>query len=345
MRKRFFQSKYLLTVILLIISFALHAQDAPLTGNAPHTTATSLIACPGSAIAIPFTDTNFTSIGAFSLRIEYDHSVMTFNNGSANPLLGGTFFCSSVSTGIGTTWKVSISWDNINAPSLANGATAFTLNFNYINGTTSVHFNNDTLHGNYCQFATQFADTLIDHPTSTYYHDGQVSSGTVGGSVTGGSNITYGSSTGTLTLSGYVGNVVKWQKRYNGGSYSDISNTNNTFSEIPAYTGVWDYRAVVQYGSCAQTNSSPTTVTVTAVGGAKTWDGSASTDWNNVDNWTPPGIPMLTENVTVPSGPSNMPHVTNQGLGCNNLTVAGGATVQIHQGFSLTVNGTLNIQP
>jgi hypothetical protein len=345
MKKRFFNNKYLLPVILFIISYTLNAQDAPLTGNAPITTAVSAIACPSSTISIPFTVTGFTGVGAFSLRIEYDHSVMTFNNGVPNSLLQGTFFSSSTPIGPGTIWKVSISWDNINAPQLADGSTAFTLGFNYINGTTSVHFNNDTANGNFCQFASSLADTLIDHPTSTYYHDGLVSSGVVGGSVSPNSNFTIGTSTGTLTLSGYIGNVIKWQKQFNGGGYIDITPFNNTptYSATPDTTGVWNYRAVVQYGSCAQAFSTPVTDTVTAVNHAKTWTGAASTNWKNSLNWNPYGIPLLRENVTIPTGLSRYPIVSNQGLGCNNLTVGTAATLNINSGIHLTINGTLNI--
>jgi hypothetical protein len=282
---------------------------------------------------------------------------MTYNNSltSINPGLPGGQK-SSMWDSTGTLCAVMIAWSNINPVTLPNGSTIVTLGFNYINGTTSLHFINTSPVPSFwdCAYAGSDYLTLNDIPTSTYYHDGQVSSGVAGGTVTGGSSITYGYPTGTLTLSGYVGNVVKWQKQYDGGGYVDISNTNATYSETPDSTGIWDYRAVVQYGSCSQTNSNPTTVTVTAVNNSKTWAGTVSTDWKNPSNWNPPGIPMITENVTIPSGVSNMPYVgvSNmpyvfpQGLGCNNLTVLGnGGSLTINPGFHLNINGTLNIGP
>ena len=340
--------KYFIVVTLSFLTYYLSAQDSPLTGNAPITTAATAVACPSSSITVPVTVTAFNAITALTLRVEYDTTVLTFNASASSvnsSLLGYYIMYSDTINGGGAMHKITIVWDYTFPVTIPDGSTLVSLAFAYINGTSVLHFNNVSNNGGDCDYAGANYLPLIDLPTSTYYIDGQVSSGVQGGSVTGGSNITYGSSTGTLTLSGFLGSVIKWQKQYNGGGYTDIANTNTTYSETPTYTGAWNYRAVVQYGSCPQATSTPTTVIVTAVGNAKTWTGSATTDWNNVSNWDPPGIPMLTENVTIPSGPVNMPIVSTQNLGCNNLTVAGGATLKISTGIHLTINGTLNIGP
>ena len=100
---------------------------------------------------------------------------------------------------------------------------------------------------------------------------------TVGGSITGGSTpICQGSSTGTMTLSGHTGSVVKWQKQVNGGGYSDIVNSATTYSEVPSSAGTWDYRAVVQNGSCTSVDSGVTTVTVSPASVGGTIAGSAT---------------------------------------------------------------------
>ena len=79
-----------------------------------------------------------------------------------------------------------------------------------------------------------------------------------------------GSSTGTMTLSGYTGTIVKWQSRVNGGLWSDIVNTTPTYTEVPSSAGTWEYRAVVH--NSADMNSATTTIVVdaTTVGGAVT---------------------------------------------------------------------------
>jgi gliding motility-associated-like protein len=84
-----------------------------------------------------------------------------------------------------------------------------------------------------------------------------------GGIVNGVNNsIVYGTSTGTLTLSGHTGNVTKWQRLIGTGSWEDISNTSLIYSENPASAGIWQYRAYVTIGSCSEAYSSSFIITV-----------------------------------------------------------------------------------
>ncbi len=84
------------------------------------------------------------------------------------------------------------------------------------------------------------------------------------GAVTGGSSpVCLGSSTGTMTLSGYTGTIVKWQKRVDAGLWTDIVNTTATYSEIPSSAGTWEYRAVVN--NVTDMASAPTTIIVNSV--------------------------------------------------------------------------------
>jgi PKD repeat protein len=67
-----------------------------------------------------------------------------------------------------------------------------------------------------------------------------------------------GSSTGTIILSGYVGDILYWQRRIDGGIWTNIPGTAGfgTYSEITTASGVWEYRAVVQSGDCNVDTSS-----------------------------------------------------------------------------------------
>jgi len=89
-----------------------------------------------------------------------------------------------------------------------------------------------------------------------------IDSTSVGGSISGASTITYGSSTGTLTLGGYRGIIQKWQKKLNTGNWIDISNTNATYSETTSSAGTWYYKVVVKSGICSETTSAEFAVTV-----------------------------------------------------------------------------------
>ncbi len=80
-----------------------------------------------------------------------------------------------------------------------------------------------------------------------------VNPSSVGGSVSNGGSVCLGGSTGTLNLTGHTGSVIKWQKRVNAGSWSDIPSTSGltSYSETPSSAGIWEYRAEVQNSPCS----------------------------------------------------------------------------------------------
>jgi len=71
----------------------------------------------------------------------------------------------------------------------------------------------------------------------------------VGGIVTGGDTITLGAPTPTLTASGYTGSIVRWEKRFDGGSWSPIIHTAATYTETPASVGMYEYRIATLLGT------------------------------------------------------------------------------------------------
>ena len=75
------------------------------------------------------------------------------------------------------------------------------------------------------------------------------------------------------------------------------------------------------------------------------WNGSASTEWSNIANWTGSLVlPTSTKNITIPSGTTN-PAIVNFILSspavCKNLTIDAGSGLTIPLGKALTINGTL----
>ncbi|HRY34161.1 MAG TPA: hypothetical protein P5531_14445 [Bacteroidales bacterium] len=92
-----------------------------------------------------------------------------------------------------------------------------------------------------------------------------VSAISIAGNVSGSTAFCLGNPTGTLQLSGYNGTILRWQKRVNGGNWIDITNTATIYSEIPGSAGFWEYRAVVQNGSCSEAFSSPAVINVYAI--------------------------------------------------------------------------------
>jgi gliding motility-associated-like protein len=98
--------------------------------------------------------------------------------------------------------------------------------------------------------------------TKTVALSGTVSPLATGGSISGTGPVIYGSSSGTMTLSGYIGTIIRWEKKLGSGSWNAIANTSTTYSENPAFAGTWYYRAVISSGACPNAYSSEFTLTV-----------------------------------------------------------------------------------
>jgi len=95
-----------------------------------------------------------------------------------------------------------------------------------------------------------------------------VSPTTVGGwmSTSSSNSVCVGSSIGTLTLNGSTGDILRWEKRVDSGSWINISNTATTYTEVPASAGEWEYRALVQSGACSSAYSGTVSRTVVSSG-------------------------------------------------------------------------------
>ena len=106
--------------------------------------------------------------------------------------------------------------------------------------------------------------TISDTGCSTSFDDVQVTVNplSVGGTTAGDVNVCSGSNGGNITLSGQVGNIIRWERSIdNGVNWSTVPSTANpyVFSNLTITT---QYRAVVQSGSCAEALSTVTTITV-----------------------------------------------------------------------------------
>jgi gliding motility-associated-like protein len=83
-----------------------------------------------------------------------------------------------------------------------------------------------------------------------------------GGTIAGPSSVCETANSGTLTLSGHTGNVLRWEYSTDGGgTWINITNTTTTqnYSNLTVPTM---YRAVVQNGGCAAANSAPITIAI-----------------------------------------------------------------------------------
>lgn len=105
----------------------------------------------------------------------------------------------------------------------------------------------------------------------------------VGGTISGGTNVCISGNSGVLTLSGHTGNVLRWEYSVDGGTtWINISNTTTTqaYSNLTVPT---QYRAVVQNGSCATATSAVASMTIdpATVGGTLSSNATVCTGSNS----------------------------------------------------------------
>ncbi len=155
-----------------------------------------------------------------------------------------------------------------------------------------------------------------------------VVSSTTAGTVSSNQSICTGTSPSNLTLSGNVGNVVKWQSSSDLAFTTpvDIANTTTTLTgaAIGNLTTTTYFRAVVQNGSCAVANSNVVTITIAST----TWNG---TSWSN-------GIPTITTTAFMTG------NFTSSGnLFACSLMVSNNAIVNILSTHNVTLNGKLTV--
>ena len=147
----------------------------------------------------------------------------------------------------------------------------------------------------------------------------------VGGSVTGGTAICSGSTSGLLTLSGHTGSVVRWEYSVSPfTSWTTIANTIPTYTS-GALTQTTQFRAVVQSGVCTEVNSSATSVTINST----TWSSGA---WSN-------GAPNSTTAAII----SDAFISAGTDLNACSLTVDNLVSVIISSGDTVNLNGPINV--
>ncbi len=155
--------------------------------NAPITTCANVSASSPGTIAVPVTVEDFNNIGAISLSIDYDYSVLHFTGGTPNPLLP-SFPAGDQDLGTGY-HRITMGWFG-SGVSLPDGSTLMTLSFTYISGLSTLSWFDN---GPSCEYADANYDVLNDIPTSTYYINGNVC-GLVGdpGTIAGNSTVCQG---------------------------------------------------------------------------------------------------------------------------------------------------------
>lgn len=160
----------------------------------------------------------------------------------------------------------------------------------------------------------------------------------VGGTVSGGTTICTGNTSGVLTLSGHTGTVVKWQYAVAPfSSWTDISATSTTYTSI-VLTQTTQFRAVVKNGVCDEENSAFTTVTVNPIN-TIVLSSAVGTDVQSICSNT--AITNITYNTTGATGASfsGLPSGVSGGWAGNVVTISGISVATGTFNYEITLTG------
>ena len=161
MRQQHTILQVIMVLLITLFPIALTARDAPIT------TAGSSGVCPGSALTVPVTVTNFSLIKAVSLRLDYDPTQISLTGFSnINPAMAGAIINNVVVSP--TLNKIMFAWSSLNVLSLPDGSALFNLNFTLVSGTPTVSFNNE-FGGGDCEYADENGNAMNDIPTEAFY--------------------------------------------------------------------------------------------------------------------------------------------------------------------------------
>jgi uncharacterized protein (TIGR02145 family) len=145
-----------------------------------------------------------------------------------------------------------------------------------------------------------------------------VSPTTVGGSVTGGTLVCYGSSSTEVTLSGQTGAVQRWEISTNGTDWSTIAGATGTTYSAVDLTVPASYRAVVKSGACPEENSDTTKFTIFAnykISGTVKYNNNPKTPLNGLKVMLRKGAAIVDSSLTNTAGYYEFDSLTNGNFG------------------------------
>ncbi len=301
------------------------------TLNAPITTVGSIISCPNVSFNIPITVSNFSNVGAITLRLDYDSTLLRFNSySSPNPAFAGGLLVGSDFVSL-TKKKIKIVWSSTTPISAITNLV--TLNFTILTGSPTLKFN-DTINDD-CSYANALGDVFNDSPTATYYINPTITNlgPWIPGTISGSNPVYQNQSSISYTVQSIANATAYVWTLPSGASGSSTTSTISVNYGATAVSG-----NITVKGNNASCGDGPLKSLPIIVG--NTIFTASSGDWNTSGNWDH-GIPNATTNITIPALKSAIINTINDS--CNNLTIAPLGQLTINSTKNLVVKGTLSL--
>ena len=212
-----------------------------------NTTVGTASTCPSTEFGIPVSVTNCNNVGAISLALSYNTSLVTYKGyDNVNPSLSSGLMEINEENGI-----IYFTWVAVNAPLNIGGANLFELLFESQSGNSNFTWNTSI-----CEYSTptgRLFPTSFTSGTATIYYVPSITSNPSNKTITEGSNTTFGISASGHGLS-YRWQVstdsgAHWSNLSNGTHYSNV--TSATMNVLNATLGMdgYLYRCKVS-GTC-----------------------------------------------------------------------------------------------
>lgn len=295
-------------------------------------------ACAGSLIEIPMKVKNFSNIGAISLTLTYDKTVMFYDSYTdPNGFLEYVYCDETVTPAV-----IRISGTTTTAFNLADDEVLILLTFGYMGGNTDLDFD-DAVEDTKCEFAcgAPTFEPYCDNPSSYYYAGGSVTDATVTNNFSA-DDVTPPTHF-TVLFTATTPGATSWLWSFDRAAEVQFVEGTTAASQNPKVQflrgGPYTVSLSASNSAC---ESSEVKVDYIWAGTPGLWTGNTSTDWYTNTNWDDYRVPTGTVNVLIPSVPegTRYPYVPGDlitATNCQDITIQGPAQI--------TVQGEFIVQP
>lgn len=203
--------------------------------------------------------------GAFPPDTSTIVCISIYSQSVGGTISGGGTFCAG--SGAGTLTLSGSAGNVLYWQSSINGGSTWST---IANTTTTLNYTNLTQNTLYWAIVQSNPGCPSDTSTQASFIVDPV---TAPGTISGAATVCAAANSGTLTLTGYIGSIIKWESSINSGAnWSAITNSTSSQSYLNLSQNTW-YRAIVKSGSCSADTTTNVVMAVSTASVAGTISG------------------------------------------------------------------------